>query len=407
MKMARGSAGAGWSQWRAGQFDAARGWAEQSVASGEGGPEGTHLLTLARCLLGDLSGAIDCYRTLPESYRRRGELDEPILWAHLHSGDLPAAHDFARARGLLRDREVAVRLQQAITHPLRIEILGARVAEVPFTDDPLTPLMPGFPARINGHDVIVRLDTGGSFVHLDSATAHSYGITAIPAGRHFAALTRHRVSYGLADLSLGPVRGHHVPVTVHHGALPTAQIAAAFGVPLGPIIGTNLLRPFLATIDGPERRLLLSQRADPQGRAQHLARLPAPTSVIRYGLWNEHRMIAPVDIGPIPGVPMFIDSGLVAATPEHGQAAVLAPRHHLTAWRDPHTRPRPGPFIPLPRLGLGTLHRADLAALGTSARTWRQFGDWGGIDVQGLLSWGYLRHYTWTIDPTHQQYRLT
>jgi hypothetical protein len=405
MKMGRRSVGARWPQWRAGQFDAALQWAEQSVASGRGGPEATHRLTLARSLLGDLRGAIESYRTLPGSYPRRAELDEPILWAHLHSGDLPAAREFARTRGLLRHREVAVRVEQAVDHPLSIELTGAHVAEVPFTDDPLTPLMPGLAGRINGHDVIFRLDTGGSFIHLDSATARSYGITAVPVGRHFAALTHHHVSYGLVDLSLGPVRGRHVPVAVHHNALPTAQIAADFGVPFGPIIGTNLLRPFLATIDGPERRLLLSDRNDPVGRARHLTRLPTPTAVIRYGLWCEHRMIAPVGIGTAPEVPMFIDSGLVVATPEHGQAAVLAPRNRLATGTAPHTGS--GPFAPLPSLGLGALRRTDLAALSVSARTWRRFGDWGGIDVHGLLSWGYLRHYTWTIDPTHQHYLLS
>jgi hypothetical protein len=300
---------------------------------------------------------------------------------------------------------MAVRLEQAVSQPLRIELVGTDVAEMPFTEDPLTPLMPGVVGRINGREVVFRLDTGGSFLHLDSGTARSLGITTVSVGSHFAALTNHAISYGVAHLDLGPVRGENVPVAVHHGALPTAQIAASFGVPLGPIIGTNLLRPFLTTVDGPGRRFLLSNRHDAEARVQHLARLPTPTSIIGYGVWGEHQMIAPVRIGRLEEVPMFIDSGLVAVTREQGQAAVLAPRRHLVSWQDPH--PGPGPFTALPGLGLGDLQRTGLTALGVPDRTWRQFGDWGGIDVRGLLSWGYLRHYTWTIDPTRQQYRLT
>lgn len=144
-------------------------------------------------------------------------------------------------------------------------------------------------------------------------------------------------------------------------------------MPLGPIIGTNLLHPFLTTIDGPEYRLLLSDRTDLDARSRHLAQLPDPAAVVRYGLWDEHRVIALADIGSLSDVALFIDTGLVSVTPDQGQAAVLALLRSLRAWSV--AGPRPGSIAGLPRVGLGHLGRQHLTALSVSTRTWHRFGD--------------------------------
>jgi hypothetical protein len=44
--------------------------------------------------------------------------------------------------------------------------------------------------------------------------------------------------------------------------------------------------------------------------------------------------------------------------------------------------------------------------MAVSEKTWRAFGDWGGIRVSGIVSWGYLKHVTWTIDFDEMVYQL-
>lgn len=401
-----GAARPAWEAWRAGRFVQARDGAAELVATGRGGDEARHVLALARCALGDLENALATYRSIGSGYRRLGELNEPILWAHLHLGDLPAAQAFADRRGMTRRGTVAARLRLAAERPLEVVADGGAdgVVEVPFTDDPLTPYMPGFAGSLNGRPAVLRLDTGGSFVHLSAQAAAAHGIDTVARERGFGALRRHWIGYGVADLELGPVSLRHVPVAVHEGALPAQAVAAVFGTELGPIIGSNILRRFLATVDGPHRRLLLSPRGVAAARTCHLARLPVAAETVEFGWWGEHMMIARGSVGD-RGVPLLVDSGLVAVHPEQGQAAVLASRRGLASWGV--ARPPEGRFAELPgRLGLGSATRASMTALPVSERTWRSMGDWGGIDVAGLISWGFLRHFTWTIDVDRHRYLL-
>jgi hypothetical protein len=205
------------------------------------------------------------------------------------------------------------------------------------------------------------------------------------------------IRHGMADLELGPITLHNVPVAVHEGALPTGPIAEAFGVELGPIIGTNILERFLSTIDAPSRRLLLSQRGDVPARTEHLARLGETHHEAPFALWSDHLMIARGRVGNVPNANIFVDSGLVAGNTEQGQAAILAPQRALASWGV--TQPEQGRFAELPGpVAIGTASRSDMTAYVVPNRTWRGFGDWGGIRVDALVSWGFLQHFAWTID---------
>lgn len=376
------------------------------MAVGEGGDHARHLLVLARCALGDEAGALAAYAGLGRGYRRLAELDEPVMWAHLHSGDLTGAMAFAQRRGLARSPAVAATLRLSLARPPRVEVTG--VVDLPFSDDALTPFMPGFGGAVNGRPTVLRLDTGGSYLHVSAELAATLGIEVVAREREFAALNRHWVGSGIADVDLGPVRLRNVPVAVHEQGLQTAALAAAFGVSLGPIIGTSLLRPFLATVDTPRARLLLSPRGDTGSRARHLAQVPADRHQVPFGIVQDHRIIAvgSIAVGSIAGtnaMPMFVDSGLVAASVEQGQAAVLASRRLLTQWGA--ARPGRGRFAELPGpLVLGDAGRDGLTALPVPHRTWRRLGHWDGVDVRALVSWGFLRHFGWTID--HDQHEL-
>jgi len=387
--------------WHAGDFTVAREQAAALVVAGQAVDEARHLVVLVACVLGEYDEAIATHQLIDPRYRRLAELDEPVLWAHVHRDDIAGALAFAERRGLGRRGAVIQRLRLALEHPLDVEIDG--VIDVPFTDDALTPLMPGFTARLNGRPTVARLDTGGSHVHLTAEAAEAYGVKAVVAEREFAALRWHTVRHGFADLELGPVHLRNVPVAVHEGALPTGPIAEAFGVELGPIIGTNVLERFLATVDAPGQRLLLSRRGDTEARAAHLARLDSTQHEAPFALWSDHLMIARGRLGGVANANLFVDSGLVAFTAEQGQAALLASRSALASWGV--GLPPDGRFAELPGpLSIGAASRDRMTAYPIPDSTWRDFGDWGGIRVDALVSWGFLRHFSWTIDFDRRHY---
>lgn len=47
-----------------------------------------------------------------------------------------------------------------------------------------------------------------------------------------------------------------------------------------------------------------------------------------------------------------------------------------------------------------------MTAFGVPDKTWKDFGDWGGLTVDGLISWGFLKNFTWTIDFDRHVYVL-
>ena len=260
-----------WDAWHAGDFAVAREHAAGLVAAGQAVDEAEHLLALVACVLGEYDEAIATHRLIDPRYRRLAELDEPVMWAHVHRDDIAGALAFAERRGL--DRRGPGRGAARTAAPpgagepargrdrgrRRRPVHGRRAhrAHARGRRAPERPADRG-PTR---HGRVVRPRDGGG--------GDAFGVKAVVSEREFGALGWHTVRHGFADLELGPIHLRNVPVAVHEGALPTGPIAEAFGVELGPIIGTNVLERFLTTIDTPRRRLILSRRGDgdaPPGR---------------------------------------------------------------------------------------------------------------------------------------------
>ena len=184
-------------------------------------------------------------------YRRLAELDEPVLWAHVHLDDIAGAVAFAERRGI-DPHAVSTRSDSAWRSRTRSGVAIDGVVDVPFTDDALTPLMPGFTARLNGRPTVARLDTGGSFVHMTAEAATAFGVKTIVAEREFAALSWHTVRHGFADLELGPIHLRNVPVdrSTRVRSRPDRSPRRSASS-WGRIIGTNVLERFLTTVDAP------------------------------------------------------------------------------------------------------------------------------------------------------------
>jgi hypothetical protein len=166
------------------------------------------------------------------------------------------------------------------------------------------------------------------------------------------------------------------------------------------------LEQFLATIDAPRNRVILSARGEVEARAKHRALLPSGEVVeARFGRLGSHLMIAPGRLHE-RATAFFVDSGLAAVRDDQGQASLLISSPMLEQLGI--VRPRDGRVAELPgSVWLGGAEQSRLTAYPVPARTWREFGDWSGVRVEALLSHGFLKNYAWTLDFEHRRFWLS
>lgn len=382
-----------WDAWKGGDFARAQREAEALLDSGETVQAGNFMLALVHHANGAHQCAIEHYELVDLNYGWYQVLTEPMLWSYVFAGHYDRAVDHAHRHRL---GQVTIdRIRLAEKHPLTVWFDGT--VELPFTSDQLSAYMPGIAGSLNGREVVVRLDTGGSYLHVSEESAERFGIKTIGCDRGFASLSHTRICYGVADLEFGSVTMENVPVAVHEQGLSAAALAEHFGAQMDAIIGTNILEQFLATVDGPNNRLILSRRNVDSAIAEHRLLVGENGTEVPFGVWTDHLMIARGHIANHGPVSLFVDSGLVMVTPEQGQASLLISRSRLDSLGV--LLGTEGPFTRvMGDSGLGDALRDDLLVYPVADRTWNGFGDWGGVDVAALVGWGYLKRYSWTLD---------
>lgn len=380
---------AAWTAWEKG--DVAE--AETLASAAADGDARRHLLFLCAFVTGHHNEALEHYRLIRASYPRFTELGQPVVDAYLHLGRYAEAERFAHAAGM--DEPLCGELAQRAAHPLGVTL--DRVAEIPFADHHLAGFFPAVEAQIEASPVLVHVDTGGTFLHMNLDRARELGIDLTPGreGRHgMRPVQTHR---GIAaTFRLGDVLLENVPVV----ALPSLTGGQDF-----IMLGTNILQQFLATLDYPAGRLILSPRRDAALREEHLAMLPRHRVQIPFHMWGDHYMFARGGLGERRDLNFFIDSGLISLRPDGRgglrQAALWCTRAHLMEWGLDPAALRRWPFeCPLP-VSLGPLEQTDLLVL---PRRSDPVESLGGVRIDGLLSHGFLRSYSWTIDFDEHQY---
>ncbi len=386
-----------WEAWADGDIATAHARASEQLAAGQSPDAANHMLFLCEFVSGKYRVALDRLDRISADYPDRDALVELALDAYVHLNRFDGALAFARSTESLPDtyRELAAR---HAARPLSVELSDVTVA--PFAAHDLMEYFPGFDTEINGVKLTAHVDTGGSFLIMGPDRAKALGIETI-AGEMSAAhlnLTKMRLSHGIADrFVLGDAVLTNVPVTV----LPTLT-----GDNDWVIFGTCILERFLATLDYPSKRLILSPRNDAAARAAHIAMLPQEHTRIPFLLWGDHFMFARGSFGPNMDLNFFVDSGLVIIQPGNdGQprqaAFTTSPRKLRSSGVDPGLVKREFFESPFP-IRLGPLEQAGhYIVTGTVGD-----GEFGGIRVDGLLSHAFLKRYAWTMDFDAMEYRF-
>jgi hypothetical protein len=278
------------------------------------------------------------------------------------------------------------------------------LSKAPFlVTDPL----PVISVELQGQKIYALIDTGADMFVLDNEIAAAMGIKPIASMTGtFAGGKQAEVGFGRADsLKIGNVTLKSVPISI----LPTQRFSAGFAggrYTIGGILGTGVLKQFLATLDYPGERLVL-RRADDEGRmeARKAADDAGKTVVaIPFALAMTHFMMVRGSLDGKDGLVFFVDSGLAS------EAAFAAPIQTLkyAGIPVPETKVQDGSIgggggagfatgqFPLKRLGLGPLVQENMKGeygLTPADSYWRN-----GFINDGLISHQFLRNYAWTID---------
>lgn len=381
---------AGWAAWRSGDASLALQIGDQLAESTQTAPEGRHIATLAAHARGEYEAAVAYFEGIPLDYPRRREARGAAFESLMHLNRGAEALAFATATEM--SANARARAQMLADNPISVSLPG--IVALGFEQDALTPYMPGIAGQVNGRAAVFRFDTGGTFVAMSPALATRYGVRSAQCAHGFANLQAAQVCHGVADISLGAVRIANAPVVVV-SSLPNEQL----GVELGPVLGTNFLQRFHSTIDAPRGRLILSPRGDAAATAQHTALVGSRAIEVPFLLWSDHFILARGGAGERDDLTFFVDSGLVAVADDGVQAGLLVSQSEAAAWAAISDPAAVGQIVPVsPRISLGGVARSSQRAMVLPDAAWASFGNFGGIAVNGLISFGFLKHYSWTLD---------
>ncbi|MBI3409467.1 MAG: retropepsin-like domain-containing protein [Planctomycetes bacterium] len=377
-----------WKSWKNGDVLEAEKMAQKSPTTSD-----THaLLFLCAFVKGEYEAALLHHAKIDASHAKRKELNEAVVQAYLHLGRPKEALDFARERKM--GEAMLTSLEMRAQHPFQSQL--KRVAVVPFAKHNLTPYFPAFDAELEGEKIKVHVDTGGNFLVMGQERAQKMGIALKDVGEGFHAATRVKLQAGVAKkFVLGDAVFENVPVTV----MPTLKGPQDF-----VIFGTNILEPFLATLDYPKSRLILSPRKDKDLAKKHLEMLPEKRVEVLFYLWGDHYMFARGGFGKRRDLNFFIDSGLLLLAPVKGkprQACFLATPQLYKEWGVDAALAEKKTFESSLPITLGPLEQKDQFFATAGQTAWNFFG---GVRIDGLLSHAFLYKYTWTIDFERRRY---
>jgi len=381
----------GWELWKNGRVTEALQAADMALSAKPADQEALHLRSLALFVLGKYRDALDTYSRIDAGYEKRASLGRSLIEACYHLNDPAGAVALGRALGIEDLSFYEARAKKPFS------VTADRTFTLPFVADPRVPLQfwPGVAAKVNGQAVTAMFDTGAPFLTMGKERAAALGIPLFSSGQGKIASGDVKFWNGLADrLELGDgLMFENVPVAV----LPNLDRI---------IFGTNLLEPFLATIDYPNSRFILTPRTRPELHAAHRAMLTARQQKMPFFLWGDHFMFGKGVFGDQTGLTFFFDSGLVAVTMLDGklaQADFTASKEKLVAWGFPEADLTASRFFQTGKqLGVAGLVQPDaLLHFNAAQPTDRVFG---GVRIDALISHGWLSRYSWTIDFDAREY---
>jgi hypothetical protein len=345
---------------------------------------------------GDFAGALTDYRASIANDGKSFAAYFGAGQAALYANDLHGATEYLDAAQLLADPKLIapvkvllgevqsrIRMQQA--RPI------ARIVSVPMAAvDPL----PLFSVQVNGRQAYFMLDTGAPNLIIDPDFAKELGLKMTGGfNGTFAGGKRANVRDVLVpSFRIGSVTLHNL----QSSALPTRPIPFFGDKRVDGIIGTIFLSAFLATVDYPNKRLVLRPRSASAAFEQSLG--PNATT-IPFWYVPDHFLLARGSVNALNDQLFLVDSGMAGGGFGPSQETVAAANIGLDEIRTGTGVGGGGAVTVIPftldRLCLGTACQANVGGLYTPQGSPLQNFP---FKVAGIVSHQFLEHFAWTID---------
>jgi hypothetical protein len=185
-----------------------------------------------------------------------------------------------------------------------------KVALVPFVmTDPVPLLM----VEVNRVPIAVFFDTGADTLIIDPDIAQALDIeSTVSAKTPFGGGLEAEFGIGqVASLKLGDVTMRNVPAWI----LPSKRFSDIYknkGIILGGIVGTAMLRQFLATVDYEHGRFVLRERTISSLESLRESQREKDTVAIPFVLDYPHFMLTRGGLNDQASLTLFVDSGLAS-----------------------------------------------------------------------------------------------
>ena len=383
-----------WECWASGDIPEAQSAAEGILKDSPTDNEALHLQSLNLFVQGKYREALAAFVLIDATHAKYGDVGKVMVDTYIHLNEPQKAFELARQLKM----EDADYYQKLAGKPFTCN--ANKTFIIPFDNDPNlqipTKFFPSVAGKVNGKDVNIGFDTGAPFVVTGKDAAEKLGICL--SSKHIGEHGARSVTYwrGIAEeLELGDgLILENVPVA----------ITESLGQQV--IFGTNILEQFLATIDYPNSRFLLTPKSRKDLYPNHLALLPKRQERLPFYMWGDHYMFAKGSFNEMSGLNFFFDSGLVALAEIDGelkQAPFTVSKEKLISWGFDENELGKSRFFPtMYFLAVeGLVQKNTLIWYDVNLEKDRSFG---GVRIDGLISHAFLSKYSWTIDFDRHEY---
>jgi predicted aspartyl protease len=366
-------------------------------------PENYHLLTQ----LGHIALLSNRFDDAEEYLKRATGLDTTTEFATSLLAEVYYRQDnFAKSAELFRSlgKEVKAKKYESFGDGNAYRITGNTATTVlPFVvSEPL----PVVEVKINGSaKVNFLIDTGGSELVIDAELAKKVGVTVFGDEMGtFAGGEKALYQHGRLDsLKLGALTVHRVPVHIQNVSEFSRPI---FGeIRIDGIIGTVFLYHFIATLDYPGAQLVLQQKSPVNLDA--LEEKAAESITVPFWMVGDHYMVAWGTANGSKPLLFFVDTGMAGGGFTCPQSTIEEAEITLREDQAGEGMGAGGTVRIIPftvdELTLGNAKENDIAGLYVENFV---LEDAFGFAIGGLISHGFFRNYTLTMDFVNMSYYL-
>ena len=318
-------------------------------------------------------------------------------------------HDeFQKAAQLLRvvGREAMAKKLESFKDVSPYQIGGtAEVTNLKFV---MTDPLPVVQVRVNDSELVnFFIDTGGAELIIDTEFAKEVGAGQFGSEMGtFAGGKKAGYQHGRVDsITLGDFTVKNIPIHIMDVRRFSQPVFG--GRRVDGIIGTVMLYHFLATLDYPEGQLILRSKTDQNLKQIEQEAKEQKSIVVPFWMAGDHYMVAWGKVNNSRPMLFFVDTGLAGGgftCPESTlrKAGIKLKENQAGEGIGGGGKVRIIPFV-VKELTLGGAREHNTRGLYTGSSALENAF---GFHIGGLISHGFFRHYSLTLDFARMRYFL-